>query len=421
MYQFAELPENPTKQDIQQEVKRLKNLANDHRAKDQGLKVLLNSVYGALGYYKFIVYDKKVALSITGGSRDMIQYTIRIFNDYFKKHYYEDEALMKVLGTSKMTPIIIDVINYADTDSVFIVLEAHYNQALRHGFDGKSDQADSIEGSAADSFNAFATLVSKFGINPYVERVMDEYAEHYGANSRRPTGGTSMNLELEQVCHSIVQCAKKRYIKDVSMEGRVTYDPTTNIEVKGLEINKSSSPAWVRKNLKDAVNYILASSYDPSGELTATGLSDWIRRNVKEPFYLTDMENICQIERIGKYSKYITHTEPEGLIVEKNCKPHTSGAGYYNWYLMNTPEGKILKNKYPIIQDGDRVYTYMTTHDSVHRYFSFLPGAFPHEFALPVDKERQLDRVFLGPLNNIIHPIGIDPMNHLLETSEPLF
>jgi CTP:phosphocholine cytidylyltransferase-like protein len=64
---------------------------------------------------------------------------------------------------------------------------------------------------------------------------------------------------------------------------------------------------------------------------------------------------------------------------------------------------------------------YYYTDDARCEYFSFVQGMYPEEFAPACNRDKQFEKVFLGPLNNIIGPIGIDPIKSDMISLDPLF
>ena len=113
-----------TKQDIEAEINRLKLLHTNTKNKNLSLKIILNSVYGVIGFKNFIAYNRDVAQSVTKQSEDLIKYTIKIFNDFFRNDWHLLTDVHKKMGITKVQKYEMDVINYADTDSVFLLLDS---------------------------------------------------------------------------------------------------------------------------------------------------------------------------------------------------------------------------------------------------------------------------------------------------------
>jgi len=390
--EYAKLSDNPTDEEIRSEIERLRVLKSDFRSKDQGLKVLLNSVYGVLGFKHFSCYNRAVAETITTQSRDIIQYTIKIFNAYFANDWITDTEIHEKLGITKCRTPSRKVVNYADTDSVFVVLDDIWRGT---DFDG--------------SFNDFVMALNQHLFPTFIDRKLNEYADSYHAHRKRQDDTPSMKLELEEILHTGLFLAKKKYIKEVSWADGVQFQKLKKIKYKGIEVRQSSMPEWIRDRIKDTVNFILANP-----KLTESELGEWIKSNVKSRFNQTDLENICRIKRIGNYEKYILD-DTENLEVAKGCEPHVKGAGIFNYTMRKTGH-----NKYQRITTTDRVVFYRTTNPD-YPWFSFIQGDYPVEFAFECDREEQFNSIYLGPINNIISAMGMNKLKPDLIVFESLF
>ena len=64
-FKYANLPENPTREQIKDEINRLKKMKITSRNADKNLKVLANSSYGVMGFHKFVDYNVQVAESVS--------------------------------------------------------------------------------------------------------------------------------------------------------------------------------------------------------------------------------------------------------------------------------------------------------------------------------------------------------------------
>lgn len=389
----AKLPANPSKTDIQNEIDRLKGLSAQYRNDDFGLKVIINSVYGVLGFTKFALYHIRIAEAITTQSRDVIQYTGDRMNDYFKNKWHLDTDIHVAMGITNVRRVSQDVINYIDTDSVFIVLDEVYEKC---DYDG--------------DFTDFMLDLDKCLFRDFNNKIMHEYCTRYNGFTHRRNGDPSMNLELEQILHAALFVRKKKYIKDVSWDSGSKFDALSNTKYKGIEINQSSTPNWVRSRLKEVVHYILSVD-----KIDGKSLNDWIKINIKPKFDVTDVENICRSERVGGYNKFIIDDNAK-FEVGPNCKPHTRGAGFHNWLLNNSKWG----TKYDLIGDSEKVMYYYTK-DHRCKNFAFIQGEYPVEIAPEIDRDQQFEKMILGPINNIIESMGIVPLKPQLIKPRSIF
>lgn len=422
-FQFAQISENPTKEEIQREIERLKKAKIDYKNKNLALKIILNSVYGVAGYKGFICYNKDVAQSITKQSEDLIKYTIRIFNDYFKKEWQESHELHKLMRIDTPPDSDRNVINYADTDSVFLVLdqvfkESGYKKTLDDFYadmaafmndEGQfkkfkerfQNQLDAVPDMLPHNvqFIMFVTDLNEYALKAFVDKKMVEYIDLHNGLQKKMSGDKSMKLEMEQMNHSILWTGKKKYIKNPMWDEGKFIKNLDDIQVKGLELNQSATPPWVRGKLKELVRYIMEHENIDTNELIR------ILTGIKSEFTTVDIENICKFERVTNYQNLVLN-DTTALEFGSGAKPHAKGAGYYNYLLYNSD----YKNKYEFIETATRVHWYYTKGAEVPA-FAFHSGMFPAEFAPPVNINMQFEKVLLGPLNNILKAIGIQGLD----------
>lgn len=391
-FKYADIPENPSESDIKKEIERLKQLKTDFKNKNEALKIILNSIYGVAGFTNFICYNRDVAESVTLQSQDLIQYTIKIYNEYFREIWHTDRELHQKMGIMKAPRVKYDVINYADTDSVFAVLKGVYEST-----DFKGDFID------------FVIKLTEGGLKDWVDKKLVEYIDKYNGFQTKKNGNKSLNLDMEQVCKSVLWVAKKKYIKDPIYFDGMRYEPLSKIQVKGLELNQSSTPKFIRDKLKDIVEFILSSGANINRKELLRKL-----HGIKGEFHTVPLEFISKIERVTNYEKWIINDSTKLEFLE-GAKPHVKGAGYYNHLLKHSE----FKNKYEFIKSGTKVHWYYCTSGAIES-FAFLTGNLPEEIRPPLNLNKQYEKVFLGPLNNILKAIDIPAMTHAL-TLYPAF
>ncbi len=378
---IATLPDNPTKEDIQKEIERLGNYKTDAKNEDQAVKVILNSVYGVAGFPSFIGYNRDVAQSITKESEMLIKYTINCFNEFFRLHWHNQAEIHKVLGISDVKEVNYDVVNYADTDSIFLVLDRVYKDS---GYTG--------------TFIDFALNIKNNGLDAYIEKKLEDFVIQKHGIPRKPNGDPALVLELEQICDSVLWVAKKKYIKNYIYEGGVTFNPLDKIQVKGLELNQSATPKYVREKLMEFVKFILSSGQRIDIKKLTSMLA-----SVKAEFSTLSIEHICRVERVGDYQKFIIN-DTTALEIGKDCKPHVRGAAYYN-YLCRKHN---LLSKYTLIKSSEKVSTYYTKNDDINDTFAFPVGSpFDPTLSPKIDKDIQFEKVFLAPINNILKVMNV--------------
>lgn len=101
------------KQKLEQQIKSLD-------LKQNAIKILINSFYGAFGNKYFYFHNNDIAQSITLQGQDLIKFSIRAVNHYFQNRWHLDTELHEKLGIAdrKISKIDKEAAVYTDTDSV---------------------------------------------------------------------------------------------------------------------------------------------------------------------------------------------------------------------------------------------------------------------------------------------------------------
>lgn len=88
--------------------------------KQNAIKILINSIYGAFGNKWFYFYNPDIAQSITLQGQDLIKFSIKAVNHYFLEKWHLDTELHQLLGLEKykIHQIKEEAAIYTDTDSV---------------------------------------------------------------------------------------------------------------------------------------------------------------------------------------------------------------------------------------------------------------------------------------------------------------
>ena len=69
--------------------------------KQNAIKILINSIYGAFGNKWFYFYNPDIAQSITLQGQDLIKFSIKAVNHYFMDRWHLDTELHQLLGIDK--------------------------------------------------------------------------------------------------------------------------------------------------------------------------------------------------------------------------------------------------------------------------------------------------------------------------------
>ena len=94
--------------------------------KQNAIKLLINSIYGAFGNKWFYFYNVDIAQSITLQGQDLIGFSIKAVNHYFMNMWHTDTELHEKLGISQFTIEKIDdeAAIYTDTDSIYVQFDS---------------------------------------------------------------------------------------------------------------------------------------------------------------------------------------------------------------------------------------------------------------------------------------------------------
>ena len=118
---------------------------------------------------------------------------------------------------------------------------------------------------------------------------------------------------------------------------------------------------------------------------------------------------------ISDYKKFVLD-DIESMSLNKGCPIHVRAGAYHNYLLQQNN----LKGKYELITAGNKVKWYHSA-DEFCNVFAYRPGNFPAEFAPKIDLERQFQASILDPLNRIIIPAGLPPLNPSLAYTISMF
>lgn len=382
-----------TQDDILWEISRLEREASYQSTINKVSKVALNSIYGVLGYVNFILYDRDIARSVSEQSAHIIKYTIKFFNRYFSMRFPNHRELHEKMGITRCDPIDFDAVNYADTDSVFI----RYGDIMK-----KTDFSGTLE--------EFVFAIGEHDLNDCVKEMLRGYIKVFNGFQQKIDGQASMKLAFEMICHSVLWTSKKKYVKNISWEEGVSFKPLENVAVVGLDINKASTPKFVRELLRESVFYILSHR-----EIDMRDFLNHVRMQ-KSKFMVADVKDISISMRINSYDKMVIRAKDDVFEYAPGTTLQVKAASVYNNELRKSK----YKHKYQPIRSGMKIQYYYTT-DQRCEAFAFVNGDPCYEFMFPVDYEKQFESIFLSPLNIIITAIGMSPLSRSLVVFEPLW
>ena len=332
-------------------------------------KIALNSAYGAIGNQYFRYYDERLATAVTTSGQLSIRWIENKVNDY----------LNKVLATTD-----VDYIIASDTDSIYV----RFDELV-----SKVTPKDPV---------SFLAKVATEKIEPYITKCYEELAEYVNAYQQK------MDMAREVIADKGIWTAKKRYILNVYDSEGVRY-AEPQIKVMGIEAVKSSTPAPCREMIRSALKIIINDD--------ETTLNTFIQ-DFRKTFMNLAPEDIAYPRSCNNIKKYTSRSS----IFQKGTPIHVKGALLYNHLLKE----KKLINKYPLIQEGDKIKFLELRLPNGHQsnVISFMTQL-PKEFNLNdlVNYDIMFDKSFVEPLTFILDQIDwqVDRSYGTQTTLEHLF
>lgn len=367
-------------EDIQKTIKKLD-------LKQNAIKILINSIYGAFGNKWFYFYNPDIAQSITLQGQDLIKFSIKAVNHYFAEKWHLDSELHEKLGISgyKINKIEEEAAIYTDTDSIYV----QFDPALK-----------SIEGYNPDNEEALKLCIAidDLRLSSYFDACFEKYGKVFNTKNR-------LKFKLENLSERGLWLKKKNYVIKVS------YEPNPKLEVipkdkryliiKGLEPVKSSYPTWAREHLKKMTDYLLALGRNLNLE------QDLIPklRSLKDEFNTLHIEDIAFNFNIRVYNKYVGSEEK--LDLKKGISIFPRAAAYHNHLLIK----KGLDQKYSKIREKDKIkFYYCAPNEHEFDVFAYVPQVFPDEIAPPIDRDLQFFNLIVEPLNRQLEAMGVNSL-----------
>ena len=321
--------------------------------RQMSIKILLNSLYGAMGNRYFRFFDQRIAEAITLTGQLTIRWAEVALNQY----------LNKALKNEKFKDYIIAI----DTDSLYVSLD------------------DVVQRFKPNNSIDFMDKLSREALEPALESA---YADLYGM-----LGGVDnrMVMKREAIADRALWTAKKRYIMNVHDNEGVRY-AEPKMKIMGIEAIKSSTPAPCRQALKDIFNVIMKE--DERSVQAAI-------EQFKNYFKTLDPDQIAFPRGVTQVKKW----QDRNNLYKKGTPIHVRGAILYNKLV----EDMALKKKYELINNGENIkFLYLRQPNSLHENVISFPSYLPEEFGLRkyIDHELQFQKTFLDPIQPILDAVG---------------
>ena len=336
-----------------------KLLAEQNDTFQHAIKILINSVYGAIcnKYFKYFKFE--LGESITTSGQLVNMWVGKAVEDFMIKEIFDGEKPKN------------QIITYGDTDSIFFSME----DVLI-----KFDMLDKSDAEITSFIDDFAKNV----INPIVEECTKDLQEYLNAYENK------MVWERENIYKSLIMISKKRYAMQTLDKEGVSYVHNPKYKIMGLESQRSSTPKWSQAWLLDSYKICLNKS--------ESDIQEFILQKENE-FYTFDLNKIAiptGVNGLDKYKDSLT-------IYGKGTPKHVKAALIHNHLIdiNNLPIERIAtgtKIKYLELKKVNPI------NQEVIGFNTFLPKEFGLDNS--VDRTKMFEKGFVDPLKNFLDVIG---------------
>ncbi len=319
------------------------------------IKILLNSLYGALGNRYFRHFDLNMAEGITLSGQLSIRWAERAFNNFMNK----------IIGTKNE-----DYVVAIDTDSCYLNFGPLINKL------NLNKTTDEI-----------VALIDKICVDQFEPMISKAYAE---LATMMNAYQNKMVMGREVIADRGIWTAKKRYILNVhNSEGVQFAEP--KLKIMGIEAIKSSTPSVCRDALKDLFKVIISGSEKNTQKTIG---------KFKEHFFSLPPEDISFPRGVSDIIKWAD----KKLIYKKGVPIHVRGSLVYN-HVITEKDLKI----YPKIQNGDKIkFCYLRKPNPINENIISFQDYLPTELHLHkyIDYETMFNKTYLDPIIPILDAIG---------------
>ena len=319
------------------------------------IKIMMNSLYGALGNRYFRYYDIRMAEAITMSGQLSIRWAEKSVNNYMNK----------ILGTKDFDYVIA-----IDTDSVYV------------------NFGPLVEKMKLTHTKETVQILSKIceeKFEPLFEKSYQELAVYMNAYANK------MVMNREVIADAGIWTAKKRYILNVHNSEGVQY-ARPKLKIMGIEAVKSSTPACCRDALKGLFKVMITGT-----EKQTQNAIELFRNH----FNKLDPHEIAFPRGVSNVTKW----KDEKTVYISGTPVHVRGSLLYNKILKE----KKLERKYHKIKDGEKIkFIYLDPKNPIKEniiaFYDFLPVEFGlHKY---VDYDLQFEKAFLAVVRPVLEAIG---------------
>jgi DNA polymerase elongation subunit (family B) len=457
---------------LKKKASEVKKEVDYYNALQLALKLVLNGSYGAFATSYFILYNNHVAGTITAQGRDLTRTMDKVNEDYWYNQWHDDHELhykMCIKNVSKISkdePVSI----YADTDSLFVsfkpaidhcdwknnILNKSYINNIDKKFiilstfdfntDNKNcigvvNNLESLENLIKNDYELIiidGNLIKDRGLNKlidngvftseirwnwsteqdfihgldyfrygqYFKDCLEKYANSFGVENKE-------DFELERISESIINIAKKKYICHITYEDGIPFERLSYLYPKGVELVRSSTPAFARDKIVGIVKYLFSHP-------DTFNIKELLKlvKNLRKEFELADIDDIAMQSSCSNYDVKVLNDKTLPLQFVSGAHFAVKSAAHYNYLLAKDKE---MQQKYEFIKSGTKIKYYVCKDKSITDMFAYIRGSFPMEFAPQIDFDEQFEKSILSPINSIIEPLGMPEITKRLSVVMDIF
>ena len=314
-------------------------------------KISLNSAYGAIGNEWFRYFEIGLAEAVTSSGQLAIKWVENAVNEY----------LNTILDTED------DYVVAIDTDSIYV----RFDELIK-----RVNPKNPID---------FLDQVANVKIQDVINTCYEDLADYSSAYQNK------MVMGREVIADKGIWTAKKRYILNVyDNEGVRLNEP--KLKMMGIETAKSSTPAWVRSKLEDALKVVMKGD-----EKLVHEFVDNARKEFKElePY---DIAFPRRVNNLVEYENAVT-------VYKKGTPMHVRASLLFNNLIVQ----KGLDMQFEPIQSGENIrFLYLKVPNPIKENVIGFINTLPREFNLHsyIDYDLQFDKSFIEPLKLILEKIG---------------
>jgi DNA polymerase elongation subunit (family B) len=331
--------------------KRLENKMTILENQQMSIKILMNSLYGALGNKHFRYFNNHVAEAITTSG----QLSIR----------WAEEAINKEMNTALDT-LGKDYVIAIDTDSLYVNMDKLVK---------KFNPKDPVQ---------FLDKICREHFEKVLEKSYAVLAKKMSVMENR------MEMAREVIANRGVWIAKKRYILNVHNNEGVQY-AEPKMKMMGVDAVRSSTPQVCRDKFKKIFKVII----DEGETATQRFIADFKKEWKQLPPESVSFPRGCNIVKNG-----ITWADPK-TIYRKACPIHVRGALLYNHHVKQ----KGLDKKYELVNNGEKIkFCYLKTPNPIKENVIGYTNDLPKELDLHrfIDYNKQYEKAFVEPIKHLL-------------------